>query len=34
MRAMLFKDPKLSSAFSKVMVDAYLNVVVNWWPAR
>jgi len=34
MRKKLFKDDKLSFAFSKVIVDTYLSVVVPWWPFK
>jgi hypothetical protein len=34
MRAVLFKDQALSKAFVTVMIDAYKEIIVNWWPAR
>ncbi len=34
MRAQLFKDSQLSKDFLSVIIMAYQQIVVNWWPAR
>lgn len=34
MRAQLFKDDKLCKEFVGVLISAYHQLIVNWWPAK